>query len=106
MAEKTRMQMLQEMLAKEPRDSFLNYGLALEYVSAGRLEDAAAQFEKLVKEVDPEYSAGWFQYGRTLEKLNRTDRAREVLTRGIAVAEKQGDWHTAGEMREALAELD
>lgn len=106
MSEKTRLQMLEEMLAAEPNDSFVNYGLAMEYLAAGRAEDAVARLRHLTGTVNPSYSAGYYQLGKALDGLNRVDEAKEVLTRGIAIAEKSGDWHTAGEMKELLASLE
>ena len=41
MAEKSRKQQLEEMLAEDPNDPFLRYGLAMEHAGAGAHEEAA-----------------------------------------------------------------
>jgi tetratricopeptide (TPR) repeat protein len=106
MPEKTRLDMILDMLKAEPNDEFLNYGLALEYAGAGRLEEAAAAFRRIVDAVNPRHSASYLQLGQLLARLNRIDEAREVFTRGIAAAEAAGDLHPAGEMRAFLSELE
>ncbi len=47
MTAKNRRQQLQEMLAGEPNDSFLRYGLAMEFVSEGNDEEAVRCFQEL-----------------------------------------------------------
>jgi hypothetical protein len=54
----------------------------------------------------PDYSAAYHQAGRALQRLNRIDEARAVLTQGMPVAQKQGAHHAAGEMAELLQALE
>lgn len=89
---------LEQMLAADPGNSFARYGLAMEHVNAGRLEPAVAAFETLL-EKDPNYSAGYFHGGQTLEKLGRLDAAREFYRRGLSVTR---DPHARGELQAAL----
>ena len=65
---------------------------------------AVAEFQRLLTD-SPTYTAGYFQLGQTLVRLERLDEARDVLTRGIMVAEKAGDFHTAEEMRGVLGTM-
>jgi tetratricopeptide (TPR) repeat protein len=99
-----RFEQIQKLLQTQPDDVFLNYALALEYVKGGRYEEAVAQFDR-VNEIDPDYIPAWFQKGTTLATMEKPDEARKVLQHGIAVAERTGDHHAAGEMREAIATL-
>ena len=101
----TRKQQLEAMLAEEPRDAELRYMLAMEHVSEGDDEGAMRCFRELL-EVAPEYPPAYHMAGQTLERLGRMEEAREVLRRGIPVAEKRGDSHAAGEMQELLDSLD
>src|SRR5262249_19239941 len=101
---KTRMQQLQEMLADDPQDSFLHYGLAMEYMSAGDSEGALRCFRDLFS-VAPTYVASYLQAGQLLGRLNRLDEAGDVLRQGIAVARQQGDAHALGEMEALLDSL-
>jgi Tfp pilus assembly protein PilF len=97
----TRLEKLIEMVAQNPGQSFLRYGLAMEYKNAGDLESAMSSFRELLT-ADPEYSAAYFHGGQTLEKLGRLDEARELYGKGLEVTERKGDLHTRDEIRGAL----
>ena len=92
---------LTKLLAAEPDDVFLNFGLAMEYVRADRLDEALAQFAHVV-ELDPGYTVAYFQWGKTLLAANRHAEAREILARGVASAEAAGDKHARAEIKELL----
>ena len=97
MAGKSRKQQIEEMLADDPHDPFLRYGLAMEHVSAGQDEEAVRCFEQLLQ-TTPDYVPGYMQAGRTLARLNRVEDARAVFEAGIAAARQKGDLHAAEEM--------
>ena len=44
----TRLQQLQQMLAQEPNDEFLQYAIAMEYFSAGEFQKAIEILEKIL----------------------------------------------------------
>ncbi len=100
----SRLNQLLAMLATEPNDSFVRYGVAMEYARANRHEDALKEFETLVQR-DPKYVAGYFMAGRSCEALGRGDDARRQYERGIHMARLTGDEHAAAEMSEAMAAL-
>src|SRR4051794_40525703 len=104
MSEKTRKQLLEELLAEDNSDPFLHYGLAMEDVAAG--DDAAAvqRFEQLF-EVAPDYVPAYLQAGQALVRMKRTSDARAVFERGIATARREGDAHAAEEMQGMLQNL-
>ncbi|HWG47937.1 MAG TPA: hypothetical protein VN688_34560 [Gemmataceae bacterium] len=104
MADKSRKQQIEEMLAEDPNDPFLRYGLAMEHVSAGQDEEAVRCFQGLLQ-VAPDYVPAYMQAGRVLTRLNREDEARELYQAGITMARQKGDEHAAGEMQEFLANL-
>ncbi len=89
---------LQNLLAAEPDDVFLNFGLAMQLARAGRLDDAARQFERVIR-LDPKYIAAYLHWGKMLIGAGRHADAREILSRGAAVAEAAGDRHARDEMR-------
>ena len=99
-----RVEILKSMVEQNPGDAFGRYGLAMEYVNAGELESALEQFHALL-EHNPNYAAGYFHGGQTLEKLGRTDDARQLYRRGIDVTTTTGDGHTHSELEGALALL-
>jgi tetratricopeptide (TPR) repeat protein len=101
---KSRRVQLEQFVALKPTDAFARYGLALECVKLGDDDDAAGHFHKLL-ESNPEYSAGYFQFGQLLSRLGRLDEARKLLSDGIVVAQKAGDMHARDEMQAALTLL-
>jgi cytochrome c-type biogenesis protein CcmH/NrfG len=104
MSDKTRRQMLEEMLAEDASDPFLHYGLAMEFVAAGEDAQAVQRFERLF-EVAPDYVPAYLQAGQALVRLRRVGDARSVFERGIATAGRLGDAHAAEEMQGMLANL-
>ena len=103
-ARKSRREQLEQFVALKPTDAFARYGLALECVKLGDSDAAAGHFHELL-ESNPEYSAGYFQFGQLLSRLGRLDEARKLLSDGIVVAQKAGDMHARDEMQAALTLL-
>ena len=101
---KTRLERLQEMAAQDPQNTFLRYGLAQEYANTGCLQEAIAEFGRLL-EVSPDYEAAYFHGGRALENLGRLEEARQMYQRGIEVCGRTGNQHAGSEMQAALDEL-
>lgn len=99
-----RLEVLESMVAQNPADAFSRYGLAMEYVNTGNLEASLEHFRQLL-EHNPNYAAGYFHGGQTLEKLGRTEEAREIYAKGIAVTSSTGDAHTRSELQAALAAI-
>jgi tetratricopeptide (TPR) repeat protein len=95
------MEILKNMLAENPRDSFARYGLAMEHVINGEMEQAIAEFRVLL-EYNPDYAAAYFHGGQALEKLGRIEDAREMYQKGIESTSRSGDRHTQSEMQAAL----
>jgi tetratricopeptide (TPR) repeat protein len=104
MPAKSRKEQLQEMLAEDPNDPFLRYGVGMEYVSEGNLDEAVRCFTDLF-ESSPDYIAAYQQAGQALVRLGRADEARSVLERGIGAARASGDAHAAEEMQGLIASL-
>ncbi len=57
-------------------------------------------------ELDPDYSAAWKVYGRTLGAGGKLPEATSAFKQGIAVAEKRGDIQAAKEMSVFLRRLE
>lgn len=104
MSSKSRKQQIEEMLAEEPNDPFLRYGLAMEYVSAGDDAGAVRCLRELLA-VDAAYVPAYVQLGQALGRLGRAGEARAAYTRGIETAQRQGDGHAAEEMQRFLSEI-
>jgi tetratricopeptide (TPR) repeat protein len=97
-----RLEFLEQLVAKSPSDPMPYYGLALEYRSAGRDDDALRAFET-VRARFPTYVPQYLMAGQLCQKLGRLDAAREWLNAGIAVARDARDAHALGELESALA---
>lgn len=104
MSGKTRKQQIEEMLADDPHDPFLLYGLAMEYVSAGDDGEAVRRFQTLLS-VAPQYVPAYLQTAQAQLRLGQDEAAREVLQRGLTIAHHQGDSHAAAEMQALLESL-
>lgn len=92
------------MLTKEPDDTFLNFGLAMELAKTEKWDESLAQFDRVI-EIDGNYVAAFFHKGKTLAAMGDIDRAKETLTAGISRAGQVGDMHAKGEMEEFLSML-
>ena len=93
-----RLDILRQLLAQDPANTFVRYGLAMEHVKSGDLAGAVQEFEALLTS-DPNYSAAYYHGGQTLEKMGNLDQARDMYRRGIAVTR---DPHALGELQAAL----
>ena len=105
MADKTRREQLEDMLADDPNDAFLWYGLAMEHSAAGAGEDALRAIAELRSRF-PAYVPGYVQSGQLLAKLGRDDEASATFRAGIETARRVGDLHAAGEMETFLEGLN
>lgn len=105
MTGKSRKEQIEEMLADDPLDPFLRYGLAMEHVSAGQDEEAVRCFNELLQ-TTPDYVPGYMQAGRALARLDRLEEARAIFVAGIAAARQKGDLHAAEEMTGFLEGLN
>lgn len=96
-----RLDTLKSMLEQDPASSFARYGLAMEYVNLGRLDEAIDEFHSLLG-THPDYSAGYYHAGRTLERVGKIEEARAMYERGIEATTRNGDAHTKSELQAAL----
>ncbi|MSR55363.1 MAG: hypothetical protein EXS09_19075 [Gemmataceae bacterium] len=95
---------IEALLADDPQDSFLRYGLAMEYASAGDETTAAELLVKVATE--SAYVPAFLQAGQVLSRLNRFEEACVVLRNGILAAKEQGNGHAEGEMAGLLSSLE
>ena len=70
------------------------------FVQIHSLDQSAIRQELLA--ANPDYAAGYFHGGRTLEKLGRLEDARAIYEKGIEVTSRTGDAHTRSELQAAL----
>jgi Flp pilus assembly protein TadD len=97
----SRLEVLKNMVAANPSDSFVRYGLAMEYAKNGNLEEAVSEY-RLLLETNPNYGAAYYHGGQALEKLGRIEDARAMYRQGIDATTHAGDLHTRSELQAAL----
>jgi hypothetical protein len=110
MATSPRMQQIEAMLAEEPDDAFLRYGLAMEHASLGDDAGCVAVLRDLIaRSTANPYVAAYLQAGQALVRLDKIKDACDVLREGIEVAAKVGTsdaLHARGEMQGLLASIE
>ncbi len=87
-----------EGIAKKSKKPLPWYGLAMEYRSLGRLDDAVATFAR-VHELDAGYVPAYFMCAQVHAERGAVDDARTELDRGMDAARAAGDEHALGEMQ-------
>jgi tetratricopeptide (TPR) repeat protein len=100
----SRLELLREMLEKDPKDPFLHYALALEYIKGADTDKAIEVLIALTHE-SPDYLASYYQLGKLLEAQD-TEKAKAYYKKGIDIARQQKNMKTLGELNEALALLE
>jgi hypothetical protein len=107
MARTPRMAQIEAMLAEDPDDAFLRYGLAMEHASAGDDAECVTVLRDLIARTAANpYVPAFLQCGQALMRLDRTAEACDVLKSGIEAARQAGDTHAQGEMQGLLASLE
>ena len=96
-----RLEILRNMVAQNPDDSFSRYGLAMEYRNSGDLDTAMREFHALMA-ANPDYVPAYFHAGQTLERMGLLEEAREVYRNGLDAASRKGDHHARAEIQGAL----
>src|SRR5215813_7216054 len=99
-----RLRQFQELIALEPDDTVLRFGLGELYIQAKDFARAAEQFAEILR-LDPHYSATYRYLEQAYVALDRVSEAEAMFQQGIAVAEARGDLQTAKEMQVFLRRL-
>ena len=100
-----RIEALRRMAAARPDDPRARFGLAVEFLSAGRAEEGVEALRTYLDIADDEGNA-WGRLASALLDLDRPNEAREAWTKGIEVSLAHGHPTMAEEFQAALEELD
>lgn len=101
----SRLQALQEMLEKDPRDALLHYMLANEYFNVGQYPECVQVMETYLSLTEDE-GAAYRTLAQALLKLGRIPEARHAYEGGIRAARKFGHPSMADEYQETLRDLE
>ena len=99
-----RIETFRAMLAKSPHNALARFGLANELMKAELYEEAREHLAAYLAAYDDEGN-GYARLAEALEKLGRTDEARDALRRGIAASRRFGHTGMANELEARLEEL-
>ncbi|APW61245.1 tetratricopeptide repeat protein [Paludisphaera borealis] len=107
MAEKSERRVkLEASLQEDPSDTFLRYGLALQCLREGDVEEGRARLLALIADHPDDQVAAYQQLGQSYAETEEVDAAASTLRTGIAKALARGDDHAAAEMGQLLDSLD
>jgi Tfp pilus assembly protein PilF len=99
-----RLEMLEQMVSRDPNNTFARYGLAMEYANSGAWARAVVEFRTLLQH-DEDYAAAYYHAGQALEKMGELEQARTMYEEGIEASTRKGDLHTRSEIEAALSLL-
>lgn len=107
MAEKSpRRLKLEQSLAEDPTDAFLRYGLGLQCIREGDVEEGRRRLMELVANRPDDEVAAYQQLGQSFMESGEAEAARRWFGEGISKARARGDGHAASEMEGFLAQID
>jgi predicted Zn-dependent protease len=98
----SRIDIFKQMLASDPVNTSILFGLAKEYEKAGLSEELIATLNRYVELSDDEGNA-YGMLARAYEKVGQRDKARESYQRGIDAAASHGHPGMAEEYRMTLS---
>lgn len=93
------------MLERRPEDPRLRFGLALELLGTGEIEEGVRLLRSYLEDADDEGNA-WGRLGSALLELGRRDEAREAYRRGAEAARDHGHPTMAEEYEEILSDWE
>ena len=93
------------MLDRQPNDTFLLYGIGMEYKKLDDLPRAIEFFNKVLA-VDSGYCYAYYQRGQVQEQAGDGPAARASYQEGIIAASRVGDAHAKSELEGALQMLE
>lgn len=93
-----RLEKLLQFLENEPRDPFLKYAIATEYLVLNEQQNALTYFEDLVQN-HADYVGTYYHLGKLYEQLNRKDDALKTYQQGMVIARTKNDRHALSELQ-------
>jgi predicted Zn-dependent protease len=101
----SRIETFRAMVARKPDDPLARFGLANEALKEGFYEEAVEHLLVYLQRYDDEGN-GYSRLAQALERLGRTDEARDALRRGIEASHRFGHTGMANDLTARLDELE
>jgi predicted Zn-dependent protease len=101
----SRIEIFEQMLAGDPANTAVLFGLAKEYEKAGDEAKLIATLERYLTSADDEGNA-YGMLARAYERSQQTEKARAAYERGIDVASAHGHPGMAEEYRQILDDYE
>jgi len=99
-----RIELFKKMLAADPHNAAVRFGLANELLKLERFEEAAGELQTYLNQTDDQGNA-YGKLAQALERLGRVEEARTAYQQGIAAANRHGHPGMAQDFEMALADL-
>jgi tetratricopeptide (TPR) repeat protein len=100
-----RLDKLQKLLERDPDDTFLIYGIALEHKKLGDASKAIEFLDRVIA-LDPGYCYAYHQKGLAYESTGDAEAAKSAYRAGVEAARQKGDAHAQGEIEAALSMIE
>jgi predicted Zn-dependent protease len=100
-----RIEAFKAMVAAQPEQEMVWYGLANEYVKLGRWDEATDALRQVLK-LNADFTAAYQMLGTALMNQGQRDAARRAWTDGIEVANRTGAWKARQHMEGLLANAE
>ena len=99
-----RLEQLRQLLAEDPNDPFLAYGIALEIAKT----DVGSGIAKLqeIEENHPTYLPVYYRLGALLSEINEDEQAIAYLRKGVVLSKVQNDVLAGRELQALLDEIE
>ena len=99
----SRIEVFEQMLAADPGNTSVLFGLAKEYEKAGRDQEVVETLKRYLENFDDQGNAFGMLAG-AYERLGERDKARAAYERGVETAQRHGHPGMAEEYRMMLAD--
>ncbi len=96
---------LENSLAADPSDTFLRYGLAVQCLREGDVEEGRSRLLALIADHPEDQVAAYQQLGQSYLESDELEDASRALRTGIEKARARGESHASAEMEGLLANL-
>jgi predicted Zn-dependent protease len=100
----SRIEVFRTMLAADPANTMVRFGLANELLKLEQWADAATELQTYLSQANDQGNA-YGKLAQALERLGRTEEARAAYQQGIAAANQHGHPGMAQDFQMALDEL-